>query len=129
MDESARQEVVVAWPIDERRGLLGGERASFHLRKGESGLAQLVELGKVSAGLDDVDLGVGADILEAELVPVEAGDFTRKPEKVSWRRPAACSSPARPRGERYTPSRPRRARPSSSAELPQPVKIRPLDAG
>ena len=30
----------------------------LHLRKGESGLAQLVELGKISAGLDDVDLGV-----------------------------------------------------------------------
>ena len=63
MDESARQEVIVAWPVDERRRLLKAERASLHLRKGESGLAQLVELGKISAGLDDVDLGVCADVL------------------------------------------------------------------
>ena len=58
MDESARQEVIAAWPVDERRRLLEAERATLHLRKGESGLAQLVKLGKISAGLDDVDLGV-----------------------------------------------------------------------
>jgi hypothetical protein len=68
VDEPARQEVIVAWPVNQRRGLRWAERASLYLRKGESGLAQLVELGKISAGLDDVDLGVGADILEAELV-------------------------------------------------------------
>ena len=68
VDESARQEVIVAWPVDERRRLLKAERASLHLRKGESGLAQLVELGKISAGLDDVDLGVCTDLLEADLV-------------------------------------------------------------
>ena len=68
MDESARQEVFVAWPVDERRRLLEAERASLHLRKGESGLAELVELGKISAGSDDVDLGVCTDVCEAELV-------------------------------------------------------------
>jgi hypothetical protein len=50
VDESACQEVIVARPVDERRRLLGAERASSHLRKGESGLAQLVELGKISTG-------------------------------------------------------------------------------
>src|SRR5215471_12888894 len=68
VDESARQEVVISWPVDERRRLLAAERASLHLRTGESGLAELVELGKIGAGLDDVDLGVGTDILQAELV-------------------------------------------------------------
>ncbi|HJY74574.1 MAG TPA: hypothetical protein VJ347_22595, partial [Streptosporangiaceae bacterium] len=68
MDESARQEVILAWPAGDRRRLLEAERASLHLRNGESGLAQLVELGKISAGLDDVDLGVCADIPQAELV-------------------------------------------------------------
>jgi hypothetical protein len=67
VDESARQEVIVAWPVDERRRLLEAERANFHLRKGESGLAELVELGKIGAGLDDVDLGVCTDICEAQL--------------------------------------------------------------
>ena len=41
---------------------------------------------------------------QAELVLVKAGDLTRKPEKVSWESPAACSSRARPRRGRYTPS-------------------------
>src|SRR5215472_2479588 len=68
VDESARQEVVVAWPVDERRGVLAAERASLHLRTGESGLAELIELSHIGAGLDDVDLGVGTDILQAELV-------------------------------------------------------------
>src|SRR5690348_18387946 len=68
MDESARQEVILAWPVDERRRLLPAEHAGVHLRAGQSGLAQLVELGKVSASLDDVDLGVRADVGEAELV-------------------------------------------------------------
>jgi hypothetical protein len=54
VDESARQEVIVAWPVDERRRLFEAERSSLHLRKGESGLAQLVELGKISAGPDDL---------------------------------------------------------------------------
>ena len=58
MDESARQEVIVAWPVDERRRLRTAEGSGLHLRKGERGLAELVELGKISAGLDDVDLGV-----------------------------------------------------------------------
>src|SRR5215472_16359578 len=44
------------------------EGSRLHLRKGESGLAELVELGKISAGLDDVDLGVCTDVREAELV-------------------------------------------------------------
>jgi hypothetical protein len=41
VDESARQEVIVAWPVDECRRLLEAEGANLHLRKGESGLAQL----------------------------------------------------------------------------------------
>jgi hypothetical protein len=68
VDESARQEVIVAWPVDECRRLRKAEGPSLHPRKGESGLAELVELGKISAGLDDVDLGVGPDVCEAELV-------------------------------------------------------------
>ena len=68
VDESARQEVIVAWPVDECRRLRKAEGPSLHLRKGESGLAELVELGKISAGLDDVDLGVCTDVCEAELV-------------------------------------------------------------
>ena len=68
VDESARQEVIVAWPVDQCRRLRKAEGSGFHLRKGESGLAELVELGKISAGSDDVDLGVGTDIRQAELV-------------------------------------------------------------
>ncbi len=41
---------------------------NVHLRAGESGLAELVELGKISAGLDDVDLGGSTDVCEPELV-------------------------------------------------------------
>ena len=74
MDESARQEVIVAWPVDERRRLRKAERADLHLRKGESGLPQLIELGKISAGLDDVYLGVCTDILQAELVNLASRD-------------------------------------------------------
>ena len=40
----------------------------MHLRLGESDLAELVELGKVSSGLDDVDLRVGTDVYQTELV-------------------------------------------------------------
>jgi hypothetical protein len=40
----------------------------LHLRRGERSLAEPVELGKISAGLDDVDLGVCTDVYEAELV-------------------------------------------------------------
>jgi hypothetical protein len=54
VDESARQEVIVAWPAGDGRRLLDAERAGLHLRKGESGLAQLVELGQISAGPDDL---------------------------------------------------------------------------
>jgi hypothetical protein len=68
VDKSARQEVIVAWPVDECRRLCTAEGSSLHLRKGESGLAELVELGKIGAGLDDVDLGVCTDVCEAELV-------------------------------------------------------------
>ena len=42
----------------ERRRLRTAEGSGLHLRKGERGLAELVELGKISAGLDDVDLGL-----------------------------------------------------------------------
>jgi hypothetical protein len=45
MDESAPQEVLLAWPVDQRCRLLQAERPGVHLRKGQSGLAQLVELG------------------------------------------------------------------------------------
>ena len=55
---------------------------------------------------------------QAELVLVEAGDLTRKPEKVSWEVAGALFVAGRPRGGRYTPSSPRRARPSSSPEQP-----------
>jgi len=68
VDESARQEVIVAWPVDQCRRLRKAEGSGFHLRKGESGLAELVELGKISAGLDDVDLGVCTDVYQAEVV-------------------------------------------------------------
>src|SRR5580704_2791076 len=68
VNESAGQEVVVAGPAADRRRLLGTESASLHLRRSESGLAQLVELGKTCAGFDDVDLGVRADILQAEFL-------------------------------------------------------------
>jgi hypothetical protein len=68
VDESARQEAVVAWPVNERRRLLAAERPGQHLRTGESSLAQMVELGKLSASLDDVDLGIRTDILQAEQV-------------------------------------------------------------
>ena len=68
MDKSARQEVTVAWPVDECRRPRTAEGSNLHLRKGESGLAELVELGKISVGLDDVDLGVRTDVGEAELV-------------------------------------------------------------
>ena len=59
MDESPRKEVTLARPVNDRRCLLEAERASLHLRTGEGGLAQLVEPGMVSVGLNDVDLGVG----------------------------------------------------------------------
>ncbi len=68
VDESACQEVSVAWSVDECRRFLKAEGPSLHLRRGESGLTELVELGKISAGLDDVDLGVCTDVCEAELV-------------------------------------------------------------
>src|SRR5262249_39794030 len=68
VDKSARQEVIVAWPVDECRRIRTAEGSGLHLRKGESGLAELVELGKISAGLNDVDLGVCTDVCEAELV-------------------------------------------------------------
>src|SRR5579863_4900917 len=68
VDESARQEVILAWPARQRRRLFEAERPSLHLRTGQSGLAQLVELGKIRAGLDDVDLGVGTNVLQAGLV-------------------------------------------------------------
>jgi hypothetical protein len=68
LDESARQEVIVAWSVGECRRLRKAERASLYLREGEGRLAELVELSKISAGLDDVDLGVCADACEAELV-------------------------------------------------------------
>jgi hypothetical protein len=65
VDESTCQEVIVARAVDERRRILQAQGSNLHLRNGESGLAELVELGKVSAGLDDVDLGVGTDVREA----------------------------------------------------------------
>jgi hypothetical protein len=68
MDESAPQEVLLAWPAGQRSRLLQAERPGVHLRKGQSGLAQLVELGQIRAGLDDVDLGVCTDIGQAEPV-------------------------------------------------------------
>jgi hypothetical protein len=37
----------------------------LHQRTCESGLAELAEPGKIRAGLDDVDLGVGTDVREA----------------------------------------------------------------
>jgi hypothetical protein len=40
----------------------------LHLGNGESSLAASVELGKISARLDDVDLGVCTDVRETELV-------------------------------------------------------------
>jgi hypothetical protein len=54
--------------VGECRLLRKAERASLYLREGEGRLAELVELSKISAGLDDVDLGVCADACEAELV-------------------------------------------------------------
>jgi hypothetical protein len=68
VDESARQEVIVAWSVDECRRLRKAKGPGLHLRKGESGLAERVELGKLSADLDDVDLGVCAEVSEAEQV-------------------------------------------------------------
>lgn len=68
VDESARQEVIVGWPVDQCPRLCQAQGPGLRLRKGESGLAERVELGKISAGLDDVDLRVGTDVCEAELV-------------------------------------------------------------
>jgi len=68
VDKSARQEVIVAWAVDERCRLRTANGSSLHLRKGESGLAELVELGKIGAGLDDVNLRVRTDVGEAEQV-------------------------------------------------------------
>jgi hypothetical protein len=56
VDEPARQEVILAWPAGERRRLLQAEGPGLHLGKGESGLAELVELGKLSAGLGMIHL-------------------------------------------------------------------------
>ena len=87
MDESPRKEVTLARPVNDRRCLLEAERASLYLRTGEGGLAQLVELGKVSAGLNDVDLGVGTDTLRAELVNLAAQRPAlgqRQARKAAW---------------------------------------------
>ena len=46
VDESACQEVVVAWSVDDCRRLSRAEGPTLHLRTGKSGLAELVELGK-----------------------------------------------------------------------------------
>ena len=59
---------MVAWSVDERRRLSRVKGTNLHLRTGESSLAEVVELGKLSAGLDDVDLGVCTDVCEPELV-------------------------------------------------------------
>jgi NADPH:quinone reductase-like Zn-dependent oxidoreductase len=55
---------------------------------------------------------------QAELVLVEAGDLTRKPEKVSWEVAGGLFVAGTTAWGRYTPSSPRRARPSSSPEPP-----------
>ena len=68
VDEAARQEVIVAWSVGDCRRLHKAEDPSLHLRKGERSLAELIELGEISTGLDDVDLGVCPDVREAELV-------------------------------------------------------------
>jgi hypothetical protein len=68
VDESACQKIVVTWSVDKCRRLSWAEGPNLHLRTSESGLAELVELGKISAGLDDVDLGIGTNVYEVELV-------------------------------------------------------------
>ena len=68
VDEAARQEVIVAWSVGDCRRLHKAEDPSLHLRKGERSLAELIELGEISTGLDDVYLGVCPDVREAELV-------------------------------------------------------------
>ena len=55
---------------------------------------------------------------QAELVLVEAGDLTRKPEKVSWEAAGGLFVAGTTAWGTVTPSSPRRARPSSSPEPP-----------
>jgi hypothetical protein len=45
VDETTCQEVFVAWPAGECRGLLDAESPSLNLRSSKGGLAELVELG------------------------------------------------------------------------------------
>ena len=56
---------------------------------------------------------------QAELVLVEASDLTGKPEKVSWEAAGGLYVAGTTAWGQYTPSSPRRARPSSSPEPPE----------
>ena len=56
------------WSVGDCRRLRNAEGPNSHLRKGQRSLAEPIELGKISAGLDDVDLGVCPDVREAEVV-------------------------------------------------------------
>jgi hypothetical protein len=66
VDKSARQEVIVARSLYEFGRPSRTKGPDLYLRTSESGLIELVELGKISARLNDVDLGICADIYEAE---------------------------------------------------------------
>ena len=54
--------------LDEGLGLFCSEGACFDSRRSDRSHAEAVELGKGGARLDDVDLGVGADVDEIELM-------------------------------------------------------------
>ena len=88
-----------------------------------SDLAGVVEeVGAGAGGFSPGDEVIGFSnnrASQAELVLVEAGDLTRKPEKVSWEAAGGLYVAGTTAWGRSTPSSSNRARPSSSPQPPE----------